>query len=161
MANNAYLEQAPLLPLRPSSLGTEKVVSYTGFGKQQVEPYDVTVEITCAAGVARGAAYFDVGDEFPGNSACFALFLDWGNALIVTKTDGRPAEYSGATDHEVQRKEKMENKWKRIGLARFIWTPSQRAAQDGRTGKDWNLHRGIQCHGPITDQDQKVSVILI
>jgi|SRR5579871_2618805 len=139
----------------------KQVVPYSGPGNRQVKANAVPVETTCAAGVARGAAYFDVGDEFPKNADCFALFLDWGNALIVTETEGPSAEHSGGNKHEIQTKGKSGTAWKRIGLARFIWTPSQKEEQDGRTGKDWNLHRGIQCHGPITDRDQKVLVTLV
>jgi len=129
-------------------------------GKQQLEPYGVPVEITCAAGVAPGAAYFDVGDAFPEYAVCFALFLDWGNALILKQVDGPGAEYPGGNDNELQKKGKTGNEWKRIGLARFIWTPSQRE-ESYRQDHPKTLHRGILCHGPITNKDQRVLVTII
>jgi hypothetical protein len=131
--------------------------------KQRLEPYGVPIEITCAAGVAPGTAHFDDLNAFPANFDCFALFLDWGNALIVTRTDGRSPEYPGGNDDEYQRKGKTGNEWKRIGLARFIWTPQQReeACRGNEDLSNVKMHRGIWCHGPITDQDPKVLVTLI
>jgi hypothetical protein len=132
-------------------------------GKQQLEPYGVPIEITCAAGVAPGTAHFDDLNAFPANFDCFALFLDWGNALIVTRTDVRSPEYPEGNGDEYQRKGKTGNEWKRIGLARFIWTPQQReeACRGNEDLSNMKMHRGIWCHGPITDQDPKVLVTLI
>ena len=134
-------------------------------GKQQLEPYGIPIEITCVAGVAPGTAYFDDLDAFPANFDCYALFLDWGNALIVARTDGRLPEYPGGNDNEPQRMGKTGNEWKRIGLARFIWTPQQREEPCRVVAnKDWpniKFYRGIWCHGPITDQDPKSLVTLI
>jgi hypothetical protein len=57
-----------------------------------------------------------------------------------------------------------EDEYHRIGIARFIWTPSQREADyKGRkpgepTPED---RRGITCHGPTTDRDARVTVRIV
>jgi hypothetical protein len=122
------------------------------------------VEITCAAGIAPGSAYLDDASEtFPEDgSELFALFLDWGNALVVTRTDGRLPEYLGGDEDDFQKRARTGNEWKRVGLARFIWTPSQREAANVRgPGGMAPNSRGVQCHGPITDGDERVLVTLV
>jgi hypothetical protein len=103
----------------------------------------VPVEVHTAFGVAPGAAYSDTESEFPQSYSCFALFLDWGNALVLEKRDGTVSEYQ------------------RIGIARFIWTPSQKEAACRQKLDKIALHRGIMCHGPITDQDKRVDVTIV
>jgi hypothetical protein len=74
------------------------------------------------------------------------LFLDWGNALVLahlTKPSGSEDEYH------------------RIGIARFIWTSSQSEDYRKRNGpppRDW---RGICYRGPISDQDEGVTVRIV
>jgi len=107
---------------------------------QHLDPYGVPVEVHISAGVAPEAAYFDAEPEFPQKYRCFALFLDWDNALVLKKMDSTADEYQ------------------RIGNARFIWTPSQRQAEYNRAVGNITLYRGIQCHCPITNQDERITV---
>jgi hypothetical protein len=90
------------------------------------------------------------------------LFLDWGNALIVTRVDGRHEDYPGGDEDEFQKVGRTGEEWKRIGLARFIWTPQQKQQMhEGGFKGPGSLSRGVQCHGPITDGDARRLVTLI
>lgn len=89
----------PLHPLRPS------ITLH--------EPYGLAVEVSVSAGIAPGIAYLDTRGEFPKSFHCFALFLDWSNALVFARL-------------KLRNKNDGEDEYHRIGVARFMWTQSQR-----------------------------------
>jgi hypothetical protein len=107
----------------------------------------VPVEADLSAGVAPGSAFFDfIPHEFPKElmeqSPHFFFFLDFGTALILQEI-------------------KNQCKYARKGLARFLWTDTQRErAYKEPFGKE-TAFRGMQCHGPITDQDARVIVTIV
>lgn len=125
--------------------------------------YGVPTEVHCSAGIAPGTIFFDTEPSFPQQYKCFALFLDWGNALVLKKVDknGEDFQRIAGTGDEWQRVGRTGDEYQRIGIARFIWTPSQRAEEYGKGTHNMTFHRGVQCHGPITDGDEKVEVTFI
>jgi hypothetical protein len=116
-------------------------------GGKLLEPYGIPVQVSVAAGVAPGIAYFDTISEFPEKFRCFALFLDWGNALVLA---------------HLKKSNNSEDEYHRIGIARFIWTQSQRdecySMNDVPPSPD---RRGVYYRGPITDEDERVTVKIV
>jgi predicted ferric reductase len=103
-------------------------------------PYGIPVEVSVSAGIAPGVAYLDTRSEFP-RFHPLALFLDWSNALVLAR---------------LKTKNNGEDVYHRIGIARFIWTQSQKddyyRLGDVPPPPD---RRGVFYCGPITEDDEK------
>lgn len=104
------------------------------------------MELSLTEGIAPGVAYFDTRSDFPENHRCFALFLDWGNVLVLAS---------------LKNKSGSESEYHRIGIARFVWTPSQSERYRKRNDPPPPGWRGICYCGPISDQDERVVVKVV
>jgi hypothetical protein len=93
------LSKGPLIEIHQADSGYK-------FDKTEPLGLGTLVEIHLNHDISMGEAYFDVQPHFP----CFGLFLDPSNCLILKPTDKADSEYT------------------RIGIAKFLRTQNQRAA---------------------------------
>jgi hypothetical protein len=101
-----------------------------------------------------GIAYFDdFVDNFDPKviHSCYAAFLETGHALLLKKTDPKAL------------------KFEHVGVAKFLWADSQasecplnKAINGTATAKlvHESLSNGVCQHGPITNQDERVTVAI-